>query len=347
MRRWWWKALTVVILIYVIIAGLGAPLKPGIERVEPGSAKAGELVVVLVRGYNTNFRLGADERRAWLKLNDSLSVRAEQVIVMSPRGIRTGFYLPVDCPLPGPRQVFSIVIDDPYHGSIVMPSALFVSDFGSGGDTRGWVKDGITDLHHSERFAFPFRPILYETIRNTYFHVPMWFGMIIMLFISAFYAIRYIRTGAHANDGFSHALATTGTVFGVMGLLTGMLWSAYTWGAPWSFDVKQNTAAIAVLIYLAYFILRASFDEPQQKARISAVYNVFGCAMLIPLLFVIPRMTDSLHPGSGGNPAMGGEDLDNTMRMVFYPAVIGWTLLGIWISNVFFRYKEVRQRLII
>ena len=67
--------------------------------------------------------------------------------------------------------------------------------------------------------------------------------------------------------------------------------------------------------------------------------------MIIPLLFVIPRMTDSLHPGNGGNPAFGGEDLDNTMRMVFYPAVIAWTLLGLWISNILFRLKRVEERI--
>ena len=141
------------------------------------------------------------------------------------------------------------------------------------------------------------------------------------------------------------ALVTAGTVFGILGLVTGMWWSNYTWGAPWSWDVKQNTSAICLLIYMAYFILRSSFEDPERKARISAAYNVFAAAMIIPLLFVIPRMTDSLHPGNGGNPAFGGEDLDNTMRMVFYPAVIAWTLLGLWISNILFRLKRVEERI--
>jgi heme exporter protein C len=59
--------------------------------------------------------------------------------------------------------------------------------------------------------------------------------------------------------------------------------------------------------------------------------------MLIPLLFVIPRMTASLHPGSGGNPALGVDDLDNMMRLVVYPAVSGWTLLGVWICELRYR----------
>ena len=101
---------------------------------------------------------------------------------------------------------------------------------------------------------------------------------------------------------------------------------------------------IALLIYLAYFILRAVFDDPDKRARISAVYNIFAFAALIPLIYVIPRLTDSLHPGAGGNPALGGEDLDNTMRLVFYPAIIGWTLIGLWMASLLARLEKVRLK---
>jgi heme exporter protein C len=67
---------------------------------------------------------------------------------------------------------------------------------------------------------------------------------------------------------------------------------------------------------------------------------------MIPLVFVIPRLTDSLHPGNGGNPALGGDDMDNTMRMIFYPAIIGWTLLGLWISQIIYRFFKVRERIL-
>jgi heme exporter protein C len=78
-------------------------------------------------------------------------------------------------------------------------------------------------------------------------------------------------------------------------------------------------------------------EDGMQRARLSAGYNLFAFALLIPLLFIVPRMTDSLHPGNGGNPALGGEDLDHKMRLVFYPAVIGFTLLGAWIAQLVYR----------
>jgi heme exporter protein C len=103
--------------------------------------------------------------------------------------------------------------------------------------------------------------------------------------------------------------------------------------------------AVGLLIYGAYFVLRASFEDPEKKARISAVYNIFAFATLIPLLYVIPKLTDSLHPGAGGNIAFGSQDLDNTMRMVFYPAIIGWTLIGAWMAQLIFRMNRLKRSL--
>jgi heme exporter protein C len=180
-----------------------------------------------------------------------------------------------------------------------------------------------------------------ESIRNFFFHVPMWFAMMILLLVSLVQAILYLRNGKTQHDAASLAFAGTGTLFGFLGIVTGAVWANYQWGAPWSGDPKQNGAAIALLIYLAYFVLRGSLTDETKKARVSAVFNVFAFFMLFPTLWILPRLTESLHPGgqgSNGNPGINGKDLDASMRMVFYPAVLGWTLLGAWISQL---YKRV------
>jgi heme exporter protein C len=133
-------------------------------------------------------------------------------------------------------------------------------------------------------------------------------------------------------------------IFYVFGLVTGMMWAKYTWGEFWSGDPKQNSAAIAFLLYCAYLILRNSIDEEQKRARISAIYNIFAFPIMIVLLFILPRMTDSLHPGNGGNPAFGKYDLDSEMRMVFYPAVAGWGILSIWIATIRYRIRLIEHK---
>lgn len=187
----------------------------------------------------------------------------------------------------------------------------------------------------------PRQPILNESIRNVYFHVPLWFGMIILLLTSAIYSIRYLRRGRFDDDLVAVEFANTAVLFGLLGCLTGSLWANFTWGEPWPNDPKLNSVAVGMLMYFAYLILRGSFDDEQRRARISAVYNIFAFAVFIPLIFVVPRLTDSLHPGNGGNPAFGQYDMDSRMRMVFYPAVIGFTLLGVWITELRVRMRRV------
>jgi heme exporter protein C len=187
--------------------------------------------------------------------------------------------------------------------------------------------------------------ILNETIRVLYFHVPMWFGMIILLTTSMVYAIKYLSGNKIEDDHLSIELANVGVFLGVLGILTGMVWANYTWGSPWSNDPKQNASAIALLIYFAYFILRGSLQDEQQRARISAIYNIFAYAALIPLLFILPRLTDSLHPGNGGNPGFNAYDMDSNLRLVFYPAVMGWTLLGYWIVTIRYRTRRIEDAL--
>lgn len=186
--------------------------------------------------------------------------------------------------------------------------------------------------------------ILNETIRNLYFHVPMWFTMIALYTGAFYYSIKHLSSGSLVHDVYAVQLTNAGIFFSILGLLTGMEWAKFTWGEAWSNDPKQLGTAMCMLIYFAYAILRSGIKDDEKKAKISAVYNIFAYAMMIPLIFILPRMVDSLHPGNGGNPAFAKYDLDSNMRMVFYPAVIGWILTGIWIATLLIRAELIRFR---
>lgn len=190
-------------------------------------------------------------------------------------------------------------------------------------------------------FKVPALPILNETIRNLYFHVTMWFAMIFILSISVFKSIKFLSGFEEKHDIAAFESAKAGTFLGILGILTGSLWAKYTWNAWWANDPKLNGAAITLLFYFAYFILRSSIDDEKKKARISAIYNIFSYVMLVVFLLVYPRMSDSLHPGNGGNPGFNAYDLDNNMRMVFYPAVIGWCMLAYWLMEIGIRLKKI------
>ncbi len=186
--------------------------------------------------------------------------------------------------------------------------------------------------------------IVNESIRNVYFHVPMWMGMMISYFISVVYSIKYLGSNNQKHDLIAVEAVNTGILFAFLGVFTGMMWARFTWGAFWPNDPKLNGSAIATLLYLAYLVLRSSLDEEQKKGKISAVYNIFAFPVLIVLIYVLPRLTDSLHPGNGGNPAFGAYDLDNRMRMVLYPAMLGWMMIAVWILNIRYRIRKIEYR---
>lgn len=190
----------------------------------------------------------------------------------------------------------------------------------------------------------PKLPILHETIRNTYFHIPMWFAMILLYLISVIYSIKYLSSGNMRHDFLAVESVNVGIIFCAFGLITGMLWANVTWGEPWPNDPKLNGSAIATLMYLAYLVLRNALDEEQKRAKISAIYNIFSFPVMVVLLFILPRLTDSLHPGNGGNPAFSNLDMDGVMRVVFYPAVVGWMLIGVWIMTLRYRYRVLERR---
>lgn len=187
----------------------------------------------------------------------------------------------------------------------------------------------------------PALPILHESIRTVYFHVPMWFAMLLMYLISVVYSIKYLGSGKPEDDFIAVESVNVGLIFCLFGLLSGMLWANITWGDPWPNDPKLNSSAIASLMYLAYVVLRNSLDEEQKRGKISAIYNVFAFPIMIVLLFVLPRLTDSLHPGNGGNPGFSGYDMTGSMKWVFRPAVLGWMLMGCWIMTLRYRIRKL------
>jgi heme exporter protein C len=197
--------------------------------------------------------------------------------------------------------------------------------------------------------------ILNETIRNLYYHVSMWFVMMIVFTISLVHSIRYLMSYEYKYDIYARNYAEVGFIFGLLGYVTGAVWASYTWvtdqGQSLASILKEPKligAAIAVLIYAAYFVLRGSFTDIDKRARVSAVFNIFAYAMLFPSIWIIPRMVGSLHPGApgseSGNPALNFNDIDSRLRMVFYPAILGWTLLAVWISIIKIRIDLLKDK---
>lgn len=186
-----------------------------------------------------------------------------------------------------------------------------------------------------------------ETFRNLFFHVGMWFGMFSMLITSFIYSLRFLTKFDMKEDLAAVEAVNVGLLFGFLGIITGMIWANFTWGAPWTKDPKLNGAAVGLVIYFAYSILRASIEDVHKRAKVSAVYNIFAFVLWIVFVLVLPRITSGgLHPASKGEANMVMPmSLTTSIRIVFYPAMIGWILLGFWIMNLRVRMGRIKLHL--
>ncbi|NNF35840.1 MAG: cytochrome c biogenesis protein CcsA [Saprospiraceae bacterium] len=347
MNQWWWKVLGIVLIFYTVIVGMLTPLKPGVIDVSPQRIEAGMDVTISVTGYNNHFN-EAKENRAYLKVGESSFLPGEPVEIMDHNTIKFQFNIPEVVPSSDSLVRASLTVDNEIDGYSLYPNGVFIKqipdeDYNHSGV---WL-DRPDQIHDLSSFRFPYRSILNETIRNTFFHITLWFSMFILLIAGLYYAIKYLTTKKLDYDHRSKSLTVVAILFGVMGIITGSIWARFTWGAWWTPDVKLNMSAVAMLIYLAYLVLRGSIKDQDQEARLASAYNIFAFVALIPLVFVIPRLTDSLHPGNGGNPALGGEDLDNTLRMIFYPSILGLTLIGVWMASLYYRVIKAKEKILL
>jgi len=328
MGHWWWKFLAIALLLVASIAALRVPLSPALVHVSPSRIAPGEMTVE-VTGYNTRF---TDGMHAYLE-NDGQYIcptRVEvidathaRIVVAVPAGMRANM---TDLTVQGLRY----------------PGAFFTEGLGDGIESGACGPAGNKIDLAAAAFTFPNRSILYESIRNLHFHVPMWFTMIALMGLSMWRSIQVLGNNSLDRDREALGAVQVGLLFCALGLVTGSIWARATWGAFWTNDVKLNGAAVTALIYLAYLVLRGSVPDAHKRARLAAIYNIFAFSLLVMFLFVVPRLNaiDSLHPGSGGNSGFGDLDLDNRLRSVFYPAVAGWVLLGLWMQQL--RHRTLR-----
>ena len=344
------RGIGVALLVYTFAMTFGVPLGPGLERVDVLRSEVtenGGVYELQLTGVGTHF---ADT--ASLVFVRSVGSFGQDPAILNATAIKAASNEDLKCrvrlPKYVPSQVWDVFVNNPIDGTISYANGFFAE--GVQPTPKAGLKDDRAVLSRLAEadlpFHFPFQPNIMESIRNLMLHVPMWFTMFLLMGISFAQSIRVLRIGGDAaRDRRAVAAVKVGLWFGVLGLLTGSLWARWTWGAWWVDDPQLNGAFVTVMVYAGYLVLRGSIQDEALRERLSAVYNLFGFALLVVLLMVLPRFTESLHPGKGGNPAFSSYDLDSALRAAFYPAVVGWMILGTWMYAVALRIENLRARL--
>jgi heme exporter protein C len=189
----------------------------------------------------------------------------------------------------------------------------------------------------------PLVPVLEETTRVLYFHIPCAWVTVVALGWSMLYSILYLARRDLRHDDQAAAAAELGLLFCIAATVSGSLWAKAMWGAYWNWDPRETSIFFILLLYSAYLALRGSIEGDEKRARLSAIYSVVAFVAVPFLIFVVPRMYETLHPDPIINPR-GKVDMDPLIRWCFLAMLVGFTVLFFWLQSLRVRVTRLERR---
>lgn len=195
--------------------------------------------------------------------------------------------------------------------------------------------------------TLPYIPQFDQKIKIMNFHVAVAWVSVVAYLLSMIYSVQYLRKRDYDYDIKASSAASIGFMFTLLATITGAIWAKFNWGSYWNWDPRETSIFILLLIYGAYFALRSALDRDEIKARLSSVYSIIAFVTVPFLVFVIPRITSSLHPGSAdevnSGPILSGqtEMLNQVMQYTFGFSLMAFTVVFFWMFNLVVRSKKL------
>ncbi len=129
-----------------------------------------------------------------------------------------------------------------------------------------------------------------------YLHVPVAVSSFAVMAFAAFWSIRLLMTGDRAFDVRAKTAMEVTLVFVAATMISGDLWTCFEWGVWWVWEPRLTTYFILTLLVIGYFILRNAIEDPERRARFSAVFCIVAFVDA-PISFLITRLVpSSIHP---------------------------------------------------
>jgi len=170
--------------------------------------------------------------------------------------------------------------------------------------------------------------------RIIFFHVPAAWTALLACLAAFLASCLYLLKRDFRWDALAVATTEVGLAFGAANLITGMIWARVIWGIWWTWDARLTSMLVCWVLYAGYLMLRRAVEEPAQRARAAAVFNIFAFAD-VPVVFFSIRWWRTQHP----QPVVwGGGFMDAAMwRMLF----LNWVpLLLLFVALVALRMRQ-------
>lgn len=132
--------------------------------------------------------------------------------------------------------------------------------------------------------------------RIFHIHMAAFFGSFVAYGATTLGGFLYLRTRQARWDTLALAGVEVGLALSLINIATGSIWARPIWNTWWNWDPRLTSAAVMILTYAAYLMLRAGIDNVEQRRRFASVYGMFAIATVI-LTLIIPRIVpSSIHP---------------------------------------------------
>jgi heme exporter protein C len=172
--------------------------------------------------------------------------------------------------------------------------------------------------------------------RIIYFHVPAAITSFTGFFVAMFAGVGYLASKDLRLDAVAAAITEVSLAFATITLITGSIWGRIIWGLWWTWDPRLTSYFVCWLMYVGYLMLRHAIDEPNTRARMSAVLSIFACIDIV-IVWKSIEWFRTQHPGpvlsirNGGGMAPGME------------APIWWNLLALLMLSASLILIRMRQ----
>lgn len=131
-------------------------------------------------------------------------------------------------------------------------------------------------------------------VRLMFVHVPTAWLSYLAYGGTGLFGLLYLITRQRRFDRLALSSGEIGVLFTVATIVGGMLWGKPTWGAYWVWDARLTTTALSLVVYGAYLLIRSLIDDPERRARVSAVIGVVG-TLYIPINYMAVEWWRGVH----------------------------------------------------
>lgn len=184
-----------------------------------------------------------------------------------------------------------------------------------------------------------------EVSRIFFFHVPTAWIAVLSFFISFVFSILYLKKKDITYDACASSASRLGLLFAILATISGSIFAKSTWGSFWNWDPRETSIFILLLIYGAYFALRSAVESEERKATLSSVYAILAFLTVPFLVFVVPRVYQSLHPTDSVINIKIHLQMPPPILATFTASLLGFTFLFIWMFKLECEINKISNKL--